>query len=868
MHDTFLAEEWPDNSEAYGIFAIIMPASGVGGSVLTQPMLEVATEIEAIARASFSYEGEEYTFEQLCTKPNVLLPDTCFTLSMLEMWRGADGLTNVTALRADLADGDARVLSMINDDELRTAIGISYANGDLYGDVDKDSDGNYTRIGAVRAGYFASPQGDLDGDALAQWEVDFTNEMETQFGGREDVTVHWLTLNSIESELQRSLRSDIMLFVLAPILMTIFTCAVLGKLDWVAGRKMLGCAGLLSVGLSVGMSIGLSSVLGVPFTSVTQIVPFLALGIGVDDMFILVNAFDATDPRKPMEKRMEKAMSSAGAAITMTSITNCLAFAIGATTQLPAIRYYCINLSFAVLFDFVLQVTFFAAALVLDTQRIAERRYDCAPWKQRQAAVGPDGGDKSLTTKKKGVEKSALTLWLTKYYTPLLRKTWFKVLVLLAFTGMSVAGGLSTRELRAGFEVFDVLPDDSFLKPYFLSLFNDFRDSGINANIIVDAKWDYHDPEAAADLRALVEDMQDSDYVIDDSGSLWLNDYLDWLSCYPCCQLHLLAFRPPVCAPLRAGELVDGFPPNRTAFYAWLHDFGDDALYGQTVSSNLLFDDDSGEVRLSRMPFLLKGYLRNADPTTRVVAMDDARSVAAASPVPAFAFTSEFINWEQYAIIEGEAVQNVLLAAVTVFIVTLVLLVHPGVSMLVMVAIVLIDVNLLGFMPAWGVFINVVSVANLVLAVGLAVDYCAHIAHAFVSHPVGTRDDRVVHAVEELGTSVLQGATTTFLGVVVLAFGKSEIFRIFFKMFTLTVTLGVAHGLILLPVLLSLLGGKPITTSAVLPLTSSAYSSRLPKKQPAGGKPAAGESVTPGAPTPKAVTPVEEGMVKEEAGES
>ena len=62
--------------------------------------------------------------------------------------------------------------------------------------------------------------------------------------------------------------------------------------DRVRSQAGLGLGGVLLVALSITGGMGLAALLGIPFNAAsTQIVPFLALGLGVDSMFLLVHTF-------------------------------------------------------------------------------------------------------------------------------------------------------------------------------------------------------------------------------------------------------------------------------------------------------------------------------------------------------------------------------------------------------------------------------------------------------------------------------------------------------------------------------------------------------------------------------------------------
>lgn len=47
-----------------------------------------------------------------------------------------------------------------------------------------------------------------------------------------------------------------------------------------------------------------------------QVLPFVLLGLGVDDSFVICNAYGRTDPRKPINERMSESLGHSGEAET------------------------------------------------------------------------------------------------------------------------------------------------------------------------------------------------------------------------------------------------------------------------------------------------------------------------------------------------------------------------------------------------------------------------------------------------------------------------------------------------------------------------------------------------------------------------
>jgi hypothetical protein len=315
-----------------------------------------------------------------------------------------------------------------------------------------------------------------------------------------------------------------------------------------------------------------------------------------------------------------------------------------------------------------------------------------------------------------------------------------------------------------------------------------FGDEG-EVMYVVTNDIDYYAKQA--DLIAIKSDVDDIKVLRDpydtDSFESWYDEFVSYCS----------------------SNGLTGYDTNEVTFYSHLNTFLSSPS-GSYISSSVIFDGSSNIIA-SRIQTQFKDMStfndgRRQEDAGRVVdAMHDVRAVDWS--VSAFPWSYTFTKWEAFKIIEEELFQNVILCLVAVLVITTLLIGHPGCSGLVFVCVTMTVLDILGCMYFWGLFIDNVSVIQTVIAIGLCVDYAAHIGHCFMLK-AGTREERVVATLRDVGAAVLNGGISTFLAVVLLAGSNSYVFRVLFKQFFLTVVLGLGHGMILLPVLLVYFGPR------------------------------------------------------------
>eukprot|EP00752_Nemacystus_decipiens_P004731 g4312.t1 len=786
---------------------ILMERSSETGSVLTKAAMDVLWELDAIVKA---VETDGKTYADLCAKD---LDEVTCELP----FRGVTRFWNndVTIYEASVTN-DADVLTAVNVEVFPDGEDVNhqalFGNSLVYDDA-----GLISGAGAMIQGYGLAddPEDDQFNDDVFAWNGEFQDVMEELKGNFADVVrMLYLTSRSLDDGFEESISGEIFLFAVTFMVMIVFVMVAIGRCcaGLVRRRTWLGLAGVMLVLAAIMAAYGLNSAFGVPFTALSQILPFILVAIGVDDIFVIVAAFDHTDPSLPVEERIALGTKRCGVSITYTSLTNFFAFLLGSVSSLPA-------------------MTAFVALLTMDANRQKAGRMEwccCFTSKRYLQEVGTprdvtlpaaqlgaskesgndddhgNGRGVRVHDLKNGVnELSAIGKFIRDKYSPLLLSSKGKALVLLGATALLAAGIYGATKASLGFDSLDLAPDDHYSRTY-TALARRYEvdvDEWFLPLKVYTMEVDYADVAVQAQILATDELMLEQEFAAGPIES-WLISFVQWAENSTDYSANV---------GTSGGYQVYDDP---ATFYTALSEFTEDGVNARFLA-DVIFDDD-GTIKICRSGMFL---VDQTDTSKQIDALKDTRDVIDQStldPEP-FGFYEGFVSTEQDLVIYGELLSSFLLALAAVLVLSFFVLGKIAVVLLVVASVAIIDVELLGFVYHWNLQINSITVIELIMAVGLVVDYMAHLVHYFLHQdPNASKDKRIADALGEIGPSILLGTTTTFMGIVPLAFANNVIFRTFFKMFLCIISFGFFHGVVFIPVVLSILPDRLVSKPAAV----------------------------------------------------
>lgn len=226
---------------------------------------------------------------------------------------------------------------------------------------------------------------------------------------------------------------------------------------------------------------------GVPLTNLTGSLAFVVFGVGLDDTFIIMGHYSRTDPKKDPVDRICETMENIGLSIFVTTLTTMLAFGLGTMSAVPAIRWLCLYALPTIFIDFLYQITFFVALVVLDEMRIGNNRRDCFFWmtvqkevpgkqdalhdsnqevKEEESGLDRRESNELVKSLEHVVSPKSFAETFMAHYTNILLLPAVKALVLLGFTIFLGFAMYSATLLEQEFKAEEIVPEDSYVKGF------------------------------------------------------------------------------------------------------------------------------------------------------------------------------------------------------------------------------------------------------------------------------------------------------------------------------------------------------------------------------------------------------------------
>ncbi|CAJ0592819.1 unnamed protein product [Cylicocyclus nassatus] len=638
------------------------------------------------------------------------------------------------------------------------------------------------------------------------WEKAFKRHMDNY---PEDpyISITYFHSQTLAEELKRNADSLAPRFVLAFVILVVFAvmCSMVtikGTLyfDWVLSKPILSIFGVVNAGMGIASAMGGLVLLGVQYNDIIAVMPFLVVAVGTDNMFLMVAAVKRTSRALNVEERLGECMADAAVSILITALTDAFSFGVGTITTIPAVQIFCIYTCCALVLTFTYQVTFFCALLALATQWEAEGRH-CL-W--LKSTVSPKMASSSSTrllwlgsrphpdpSHASNRKVCAATEFFQNWYAPILMQPAIKALAALWYC------------IYIGFAAYGCMHLKEGLEP-------------VNLLIVISNAPDLRDSQELAKIHEMVHNFATAPHAIgDDSVQFWMKE-MD-----------------------RYYRTEHNTTIEEKSFYEMA------ASYLFTHDSEPWMEDVKWALNRNGQPYIrafrfLVGMRDISSTTEQQAATKSFREVAARYPeynvttfMPLWLFT------DQYDLVVPNTVQDIIIAVSCMLFIAFLLIPQPFCALWVAFTIGSIDLGVLGYMTLWGVNLDAISMITIIMSVGFSVDYSAHIAYGYVVSKGSNPRERVRDALGDLGWPVVQGAASTILAVAVLADVPAYMIVTFFKTVFLAISIGLIHGLIFLPLMLSLfvrgfctVGSRKAEEPATEPITFALDFSTGPKRYP------------------------------------
>jgi len=716
----------------------------------------------------------------------------CFEQSIVELWGDQGSFNEVSDLKI-AALTQKEILDTINNKNVSQIFLKDFNFKELLGDIKYDSAGQIVGAGAVEMKFFTTvnvtavkefgtaARGEKIDLESFQFEGLLLEMLQERSWFPQGMTSYVNIQRQFFDAFVGQTFKDADKLGGGYMLVFIYVNVMLSKLNFVEQRIWLSVIGILSVLMGMILGYGLCSLFGLFYSAAHTVIPFLLLGIGIDNIFVITQTFntlETTSTPLPLAERFGQTMKHAGVAVSVTTFTDVIAFFVGSNTVLPGLESFCIYAAVAIFSIYALQVTHFVAWFSLDVRRQNAHRDGCICCYTHKNFKSFDFSKGSLLNK------------AFAYIGVLITKKTVQALILTLTGGFIVGGVWGTLYLRQEYKPEWLLPPESEISHWFNVKAEYFPSSGEPGFIMI----------KQIDIAREFSQIENLVNQLSAPGQSWnIEKIYPW---HPAFRDYVNKFK-------KSDEPFETLIRNETFFREKFTQF----LYsprGGIFQTNFWFSEPlkcgapAPDVLLQAISYSHNRFTKSGE---WVPAMRKVQEVVKDTQFSnsSFPISLAYINWETDAIVGIELVRNMGIAIICIFFTTLMTLGSWRGSVFVMMCVLFTCIDVAGFMHWWNLTIDITSMNVLIISVGLCVDFCAHIVHGFLTGH-GNKAERVMYVMENIAPAVLNGGFSSLLALSLLVTSKSHVFVSFFKIFFMICIFGLFHGLILLPAVLCLVG--------------------------------------------------------------
>ncbi|VDD91725.1 unnamed protein product [Enterobius vermicularis] len=517
----------------------------------------------------------------------------------------------------------------------------------------------------------------------------------------------------------------------------------------------------LSPLLAIATTFNLLIALDVPFNSITLVVPFLIIGVGCDDSFIVVHAWRRSKDCSTLQTRIAKTMEEAGPSITVTSLTNVLSFTIGALTGTMAIQIFCLYAAVGVLFDFFYQLTFFAAATVFEGKRLL--------------SVAP--ADLPVPDKKIPINEDNRLALLG---------------IMILYWSASIYGCL---KMEIKMDSTNLILKDSPLNNVAWIYERYLWRQGSLVIVFVNSPPDLSVVDNQLSMLNMVDRFETLEHSMGkNSTSLWLRSFLNQ-------------------AQLQNTGKDHGF---YQLLGNWLKD---EENGGNRWNEMVRLKYENGSVTgVEKFMFATASLMgERASWTLRSQLQRNWRTLAkefSIFNVTVFQPYSFYVD--QLDSIKSTTIGTVVVAMLTMAIACLMLIPSATSIFSSTLAMISINVGVFGGLSLWSVNLDPLTMCTTLMAIGFSVDFTAHISYHYYRASSSWKPSvRLADALRSIGWPMIQAGSSTILCISPLLIVNSYLVQVFVKTIVLVISLGLVHGIVFLPAFLLTVGNLTLNKKKV-----------------------------------------------------